>query len=311
MSDIDLQIYSFYRFVKIGDKERYKIMLEHFLQAQGNIKGTILIADEGINGAISGKKDDLQKIILFIKKILKVRKLSLKINNVDFLPFNRLKLRLKKEIVSLGIKNLNITKNKAKYIKPSQWDSLIKNKEVKLIDTRNNYEIPIGSFEKSINPSINSFRDFPTKFNNLKLKKNQKIAMYCTGGIRCEKASAYLKSRGYKNVYQLEGGILNYLDFKKNSLSKNSWKGECFVFDKRVTVNKKLISGKYKQCHGCRMPLSKKDISSKFYIKGVSCIYCYDNRSKEQKNKSLMRLKQIDLSNKKGIDHVFKRVSDL
>ena len=289
-----IKIYSFYRFIKIKNKKDLKLKLDSLI-TNFNIKGTILIANEGINGSISGNSDDLKKYLDFIKKSLKIRKLSLKINFLNHHPFNKMRVRIKKEIVSLGIETLEFDKKKTKYIHPKNWDKFVNNNKVACIDTRNDYEIKIGNFKNSINPGTNSFREFPKKFEKLKLKKNKKIAMYCTGGIRCEKASVYLKSKGYKNVYQLDGGILNYIHYKHNSNEISNWQGECFVFDQRVAVNRMLKKGKYLQCYGCRRPILKIDTKSNKYEKGVCCHQCYDERSDFQKEKSKMRQKQLKI----------------
>ena len=254
----------------------------------------MLIANEGLNASLSGREDDLNSLVKLIKNKINIRKINLKINTVNTIPFNKFKVKLKNEIVSLGMSNLKIDKNNNRYIHPHNWDKFINNKNIKLIDTRNMYEIKIGRFKNSINPKTEKFREFPKRVNKLKIKKNDTLAIYCTGGIRCEKASTYLKSKGYKNVYQLDGGIINYLDYKKNNGHKMRWNGECFVFDNRVAINKNLTKGKYIQCFGCRRPITKKDTKSDLYIKGVSCPYCFNERSLNQKNNSLMRQQQFD-----------------
>ncbi len=289
----NLQVYSFYRFLKIDNKEKIKLLFDHFFKNK-HVKGTILLADEGINASISSTEDVLQDTMIFIKKILKIKKINLKINNSDFFPFNKFKVRLKKEIVSLGVNEIRLNKNCNNYILPATWDKFVSKKGVKLIDTRNIYEIKIGKFSGAINPKIKTFREFPSKVQNLGLKKNDMIAMYCTGGIRCEKASAFLKSKGFKNVYQLDGGIINYLQEYKCKIKNSQWSGECFVFDNRVTVNRKLNKGKYEQCYGCRNPITKKDMVSKKYKKGVYCPLCFDKRTEKQKKSSEDRQQQIE-----------------
>ena len=303
-----LFIFTFYRFVQINNKKTIKNKLDKFVKKKV-VRGTILIANEGLNGSISGTKKDLIDILNLIKKLLKIRKLTVNMNESDFLPFNRIKIRLKKETVSLGKGKIDVNKFQGTFVHPSKWNKLIKERDVKLIDTRNIYEIPIGKFKRAINPDTNSFREFPKKFNDLEIKKDQKIAIYCTGGIRCEKASAFLKSNGYKNVMQLEGGILNYLEYVKRNNSTSLWMGECFVFDERVTVNKKLSKGKFLQCHGCRNPITKKDTNSKYYEKGVSCPYCYNSRNSEQKKKSYIRQQQINHAERKQKNHPFKTIT--
>ena len=293
MSKNQFYVYSFYRFLKIENKYKIKKLLDNFFLNK-KLKGTILLANEGINGSIATSLDDFNLIFRYIKKILKIRKIEIKINETDEFPFNKIKVRVKKEIVSLGIGKINIQKYRGDYIEPSKWGPIIRDKKTHVIDVRNYFEIDIGSFYRSKNPLTKSFRDFPKKIEKMEIPKNERIAMYCTGGIRCEKASSYLKINGYKNVVQLSGGILNYLKYIKETGKKSDWHGECFVFDKRVTLNKQLKKGKYTQCYGCRRPITKKDTMSKLFKKGVCCPYCYYERSSIQKNNSLMRQKQID-----------------
>ena len=297
-------IYSFYRFVKIKNKLENKTELENYI-SQINVKGTILLADEGFNGSIAGTKQNLDKVIYTIKRMTNIRKVDIKKNIVESLPFNRMKIRLKKEIVSLGLTDLVIKNFKNKYIEPKYWDDFINQTDVRLLDTRNLYEIPIGKFKNAINPGTRSFREFPKKFKDLQINKNQKLALYCTGGIRCEKASAFLKSNGFKHIYQLKGGILNYFHYKKNNQKKNIWEGECFVFDKRVSVTKNLTKGNYSQCYGCRRPITIKDTKSKRYKKGVHCPHCFNKRSIEQIRRSNMRQAQINKSILKSIENPF------
>ncbi len=286
-------IYSFYRFKEINDIGQLKIIFDNFL-IKKKVKGTILIANEGINGSVSGTKIDLDDLLNFIKFKLKIRKLEIKINKTDFLPFNRMKIRLKKEIVSLGQGIIDTNKYRGNLIDPKNWNKIISDKNTKVLDVRNEFEIGIGKFVGSINPKTKSFRQFPDIIKKLKIKKTDKIAMYCTGGIRCEKSSAFMKMKGYRNVVQLEGGIINYLEYINSKNQKNLWQGECFVFDDRVTVNRKLLKGKYLQCYGCRRPITRKETKSKFYKKGVSCPNCYNERTLKQKQRSNMRQMQID-----------------
>ena len=303
-----LYLYSFYRFTVIHEKKAIKQKLDEYLSLH-NVKGTILLANEGINGSISAQKKDLDNIIKFIRNLLRIRKINLKINSCKYLPFNRMKVRLKKEIVSLGKGIIDVNKYNGKLVHPKDWDRIILDKDTKLIDVRNEFEIGIGKFKNSINPKTNSFREFPDSISKLEINKNDKIAMYCTGGIRCEKASAFLKISGYRNVYQLKGGIINYLKYKKNSAKDSLWNGECFVFDGRVTINKKLNKGRYFQCYGCRRPITKKDLNSPEYKKGVSCPHCVNERTAEQKFSSLTRQRQIERAEKKKEDHTFKMIS--
>ena len=306
----NFKVYSFYRFIEIKNKIKIKNKIENFI-INKKLRGTILIANEGINGSISGREVDLNLLLKFIKQLIKIRKIEIKINNVNYLPFNRIKIRIKKEIVSLGKGKIVKNKRKRNFINPSEWDDLIIQKDTVLIDLRNTYEIKIGSFRNSINPLTNSFRDFPKKFKKMNFKKDKKIAMYCTGGIRCEKASNYLSQEGYKNIFQLKGGIINYLDYLQKNKKRTNWKGECFVFDNRVTINKKLKPGKYIQCHGCRAPITQKEAMSEMYMKGVTCPYCFNERSDKQKKSSMSRQKQINLAEIKNKKHPFSRITEL
>lgn len=301
-------VYSFYRFIEVKNKKKIKIILDNYLLTK-QIRGTILLADEGINASISGQKKILDELLKLIRKLLKIRKVDLKSNQTDFLPFKRIKIRLKKEIVSLGKGNLNLVNSKNTFIEPKIWNDLLKKNNLKLIDTRNTYEVSIGKFSNAINPLTNSFREFPKKFKNLNLKKDENIALYCTGGIRCEKATSFLLKKGYKNVFQLKGGILNYLNFVKDQNNGSMWEGECFVFDDRVTVNSQLLKGKYDQCYACRMPIGKKEVNSKLFIKGVQCPHCYQKKSKKQLAKYSLRQKQIDKAEIDNTDHSFKKIN--
>ena len=301
----EFHIYSFYRFFNHGQKRESKKELDYFLSNKF-VRGTILLADEGINGTISGSKKELDDVISFIRKILKIRKLNIKINKNNFLPFNRMRVRLKKEIVTLGKGDLNLSKKSVQLINPADWNNIITDKETTIIDVRNQFEVDIGKFKNAHNPKTKSFRDFPRQLKNMNLRKDEKIAIYCTGGIRCEKAAIYMKMNGYKNIVQLRGGIINYLSYHNEKHSKNLWDGECFVFDERVTINKELIKGKYLQCYGCRRPITKKDTLSVKYKKGVFCPYCFNERSEAQKQRSLSRQKQIDLENEKKQLHSYR-----
>jgi UPF0176 protein len=299
-------IFSFYRFTKIRKKEKLKELIYESIKNK-NLRGTILLADEGINGSIAGEKQNLLKILRIIRTQLNIRNLNIKVNEVDFLPFNRFKVRLKKEIVSLGKGEFNYKTLNKTYIHPAKWNNLISKKNLNLIDVRNIYETSIGKFNKAIDPETNSFRELPDKIKKLQIKKDENIALYCTGGIRCEKATAYLKKNGYQNVFQLQGGILSYLEYTSKNKLKSLWGGECFVFDNRVTVNKKLNKGKYDQCYGCRHPISEIETNSKYYKKGVYCPHCFDKRTDDQKKRSLMRQKQILLNKEKAIENIFTK----
>ncbi len=301
-----IYIYAFYRFKKLKNIKVIKQNLDKFTKEK-IIMGTILLANEGINGTISGTKKNLDETIIQIKKVLKINKISIKISNNEFVPFYRLKIRLKKEIVTIGDKSINPEKISGRYIPPSRWDSIIYDNKYLIIDTRNEYEVNIGTFENSINPKTKSFKDFPKYIKKSMINKEQPIAMFCTGGIRCEKASSYLISNGFKDVCQLDGGILNYLEYKKNKKNK-TWNGECFVFDNRVSVDKNLNKGSHDQCYGCRHPITENDKKLDSYIKGASCKYCIRKKTKEKISASIVRQKQIDLAEKRKSKHSFKKI---
>jgi UPF0176 protein len=301
-----IYIYTFYRFKKFTETKAVKVMLDKSLKNK-LILGTVLLANEGINGTISGTQKDLNEFMSLIKKFLKIRKLSIKISHNKFIPFYRLKIRLKKEIVTIGDKTIKPEKFTGKHISPMKWDKIVNNKKYIVIDTRNDYEVSIGSFKNAINPNTKSFREFPEFIKKSNIKKNQNIAMFCTGGIRCEKASSYLIKNGYKNIFQLDGGILNYLELKKND-EDTSWNGECFVFDNRVAINKKLEKGSYDQCYGCRHPITKDDMKLKSYKKGATCKFCIDSKTKDKIISSITRQKQIDVAEKNNLKHSFKKI---
>ena len=292
-----------YKFVEINDKiDLQKDILTSC--EKYNVKGTILLANEGINGTISAQKFEITKVINSLTKDKRFEDLEIKYSLTNEQPFNRMKVRLKKEIVTMGDETINPAKISGKYINPEEWNTLISDPEVLVIDTRNKYETEIGRFKNAIDPRTNSFREFPKWVEKLKKEiddPNKKIAMYCTGGIRCEKSTSLLKKEGFKNVYHLKGGILKYLETVPNE--ESLWDGECFVFDDRVALDEQLEVGSYQMCYACRMPLTKEDLKNKNYEKGVSCHYCYDKTTKERKKRFLSRQKQIDLAKSRGDEH--------
>ena len=300
-----LVVSTFYKFIQLNKINEIKELLNGYLKDL-NIKGTILLAGEGINGTIcGGDKDTLiffEKITLFSQ----FKDLEPKYSVCNTNPFLRMKVRLKSEIVNIGNKQVNPEKLIGKYIKPLQWNKIINDKDTMIIDTRNNYEVSIGTFKNSINPKINSFREFPNwvKKNLIdkKVSKSKKIAMFCTGGIRCEKSTSYLKKIGYENVFHLEGGILKYLEKVSNLESK--WLGECFVFDYRVSVQHGLKVGNFEMCFACRMPLSEENKKHRLFEEGKSCHYCYNKTSKSQKLRFKERQKQVLLSKKNNQNHI-------
>ena len=296
-------ISGFYKFKKINSLKKHKTYLENEI-SNTSIRGSIIISSEGINGSLAGNSKDIFKILKLLKKKFKFTEFdSSNISTSRFQPFHKAKVKVKKEVVPLGFKIKSESKRRNRYLSGNSWNKLIIKKETLLIDVRKPFEYNVGTFKNAMNPNIQNFRDFP-KFLN-KIEKTKPVAMFCTGGIRCEKASIFLKQKGFKNVFQLKGGIINYLNKtkKKDSL----WKGECFVFDNRVSLKHKLKQGTFSICGGCRKPITTKDKKSKKYEEGVSCERCYDTLSSLQKSRFRMRQNQINLAKKVGKKHKFQK----
>ena len=299
------KVAALYKFHSIENPLSVRHMLKSNLD-NNLVTGTILIGKEGLNGTISASIKDMKKAISIIKSIKGFDDINIKYSKSKIKPFTRLKVKTKEEIVTIGDKKLDPSINSGIYVEPKDWNSLIAKDDVLLIDTRNNYEYSIGTFKNSINPSTNNFREFPNwvksqKFSN-KDKKTKKVAMFCTGGIRCEKATSYMKKEGFKNVFHLKGGVLKY--FEDITTDQSKWIGECFVFDDRVSLDHNLDEGSYDMCHGCRMPITKQDKESKYFIKGVSCPACFASKTDEQKSRYMSRQKQIDLAKSRNENHI-------
>jgi len=297
-----LTICALYKFTRLDDFEEIQGPLKIFLESL-NIRGTLLLAKEGVNGTIAGDNDSIMKSLDYLQKDERLVGLEYKFSYSEKPPFKRLKVKLKKEIVTLGVSNIDPIFSSGTYVKPADWNELINDPDVVLIDTRNNYEFEIGSFKGSINPNTETFREFPayTK-NNLEKYRDKKIAMFCTGGIRCEKSTAYLKSKGFENVFHLQGGILKYLEEIKED--ESLWEGECFVFDDRVAVKHNLELGKYDQCHACRFPITDEDKEHPHYEKGASCPRCYGTKNSLQVSRYREREKQVQLAKSRGESHI-------
>ena len=303
-------IITFYQFKKIDDILNIKNELVHFCKFN-KIKGTIILAEEGINGTIAGLFESIKKFESHLLG-LGFANYNPKYSYSKFMPFFRLKVRNKKEIVTLRSKDVDPENITGKKIKPKDWNNLISDKETILIDVRNNFEVEMGTFKNSINPNTKSFTEFKSYLKiNLNKAKDKKIAMFCTGGIRCEKISSYMIKKGFKDVNQLDGGILSYLE--KTSFENSLWNGECFVFDNRVSVKNELKDGTYELCHACRYPLPSDSLKSNKYNKGISCPNCFGKISESKKKSLKDRNKQITLAKKKGLynPYIKQTVNDL
>lgn len=300
-------IAAFYKFVSFPDYvSRQPEILKFCIEK--NIKGTLLVAEEGINGTIAGRKTNIYKFLQFLKTDSRFSDIELKESYADKIPFHRMKVKIKKEIVTLGQPNINPDERSGVRVDPKDWNSLITDPNTVIVDTRNEYEYQIGTFENAISSKTTNFREFPDFVKqNLDPEKNKKVAIFCTGGIRCEKASTYMMNQGFENVYQLNGGILKYLE--EMDKNKSLWKGECFVFDSRVSVDYGLAKGNYEQCYACRRPLSKEDLQSKLYEKGVSCPHCIYEKTNNQRARFSERQRQVELAEKRNQKHIGARIN--
>lgn len=291
-----------YHFVKLDNYQALRKPLYDFM-IDNNIKGTLLIAQEGINGTVAGSCTAIEKFHSWLRNDERLKDLKTKESFDEKMPFYRTRVKLKKEIVTMGVQGIDPNQVVGTYVKPEDWNALISDPDVTLIDTRNDYEIAIGTFEKAVNPKTETFRQFPDYVkDNLNPNKHKKVAMFCTGGIRCEKSTAYLKEQGFDKVYHLQGGILKYLETVKQD--ESLWQGECFVFDNRVSVNHQLEKGNYDQCHACRLPITEDDKNSDKFIQGVSCPNCYDKKTVQQKNRFAERERQMQLAKARGESHI-------
>lgn len=291
-----------YKFVTLEQFGNLKNPLLRVMQNHG-IRGTILLAKEGINGTVAGSAEAIQALHAWFDEQPGLNNISHKESYHQGIPFNRAKVKLKKEIVTLGVEGIDPKRIVGTYVKPHDWNQLIASDDVTVIDTRNDYEVQIGTFKHAVNPHTTTFREFPEFVKqHLDPEKNKKVAMFCTGGIRCEKSTAYLKELGFDEVYHLEGGILKYLEEVPES--ESLWEGECFVFDERVTVNHALEKGDYVQCHACRMPITQDDKLHPEYVQGLSCHHCFAKQTEEQKQRYLEREKQSQLARARGEPHI-------
>jgi UPF0176 protein len=295
-----------YKFVDLPDFGDLQVPLQACCEANA-VKGTLIIAQEGINGTIAGTEDGVRAVLAFLRADPRLANLVPKESWSPLPPFSRMKVKLKKEIVTLRVPELDPNKTVGQYVKPADWNALITDPDVVVIDTRNDYEVAIGTFKGAINPNIKNFVQLPAWLDaqdqlRSDAPKKPKVAMFCTGGIRCEKSTALLKMRGFDEVYHLEGGILKYLE--EIPPEQSTWEGECFVFDERVSVRHGLDVGSHELCRSCRWPLSEEDKRSPHYVLGVSCAHCHDQRTPEQKEKLAERQRQVELAEAQGRMHV-------
>jgi UPF0176 protein len=291
-----------YHFAKFGRFAEFKPELEAVCEEAG-LKGTLLLASEGINGTVAGSREGIDRLIAFLRAQPEFAGLEYKESYAGKEPFLRMKVRLKKEIVTMGVPGTDPTRIVGTYVDPADWNDLIADPGTVVVDTRNDYEYAIGTFEKAVNPETTSFREFPDWVrrhdNDLKGKK---VAMFCTGGIRCEKATAFVKTLGFDEVYHLKGGILKYLEDVPED--ESLWHGDCFVFDERVAVGHGLKPGDYTLCRACRHPLTQEETHSEKYVEGISCPHCHDKRSEEDRARFAERQRQIALAKKRGEKHI-------
>jgi len=285
---------SFYRFIQIVDTNQLKIDLTNFCQGNAII-GTIVIAEEGVNGSVSGKNAAIKAFLSYIRKRLNIEEIIINSATSAIPTFKRLKVKVRKEIVSIGLTNVKPELNTGIHVSGNEWNDLLNNPDVLVIDTRNNYEIDVGTFKTAVRANTKNFREFPEQIQELlEGDKEKPIAMFCTGGIRCEKASAHLLELGHKRVFQLKGGILSYL--QDSTKEHSMWEGECFVFDDRVAVDANLEPADYEKCHGCRKPLSPDDRRLKEYEYGISCHNCIDSLNDSRRAALIERNHQTRLS---------------
>ncbi len=291
-----------YKFVTL---EKFQDLRQPLLKVMeyNNIRGTLLLASEGINGTVASSRKGIDALITWFEKDDRLQHIVTKESFETENPFYRTKVKLKKEIVTMGVEGIDPKQVVGTYVKPQDWNALISDPDVVLVDTRNDYEVKVGTFEGALNPDTTTFREFPQYVSdNLDPEKNKKVAMFCTGGIRCEKSTAYLKEQGFEEVYHLEGGILKYLEEVPEE--DTMWQGECFVFDNRVTVNHQLAKGQYNQCHACRLPITKEEQTSDKYLEGISCPHCFDKHSWGQRQRFEERQRQMELSQQRGEGHL-------
>lgn len=302
MTNPSTVVCAMYKFVTLDNFEQLRQpLLDEMLRL--DVKGTLLLAKEGINGTVAASRESIDALLNWLKRDPRLADISYKESYDEENPFYRTKVKLKKEIVTMGVEGIDPKRVVGTYVKPQDWNALISDPDVVLVDTRNDYEVGIGTFKGALDPKTKTFREFPQYVrDNLDPAKHKKVAMFCTGGIRCEKSTAYLKEQGFEEVFHLEGGILKYLE--DVPATDSLWEGECFVFDNRVTVNHQLEKGIYDQCHACRRPITEDDKAHEHYAAGVSCHQCFDEYSEEQRERFRARERQMQLARERGENHI-------
>ncbi len=298
-----MKVVSFYRFLDLADPEAFRAELQALCEEEG-LLGTVLVAREGFNGTLAGPENSVRDVLAWIEQCLSPNAgVDGRWTDTDGAPFRRMRVRVKKEIVTLGRHDILPHQKSGIHVSPEEWNDLIDDPNMLVIDTRNHYEVEVGTFPRSIDPGTDSFRQFPAFAKELAdSSRDRPLAMFCTGGIRCEKATALMLELGFGEVYHLQGGILNYLE--KTRAEDNRWNGECFVFDTRVAVDRDLAEGGYVQCHACRRPLSSDDLKSPVYREGVSCPHCADDLDTDRAGRLEERRRQVALARERGDTHI-------
>jgi UPF0176 protein len=303
---MSILVAALYKFVELPDFAELKAPLLACCE-QHAVKGTLLLAHEGINGTIAGTSAEVRAVLAYLQSDPRFAQLEHKESFAKTMPFYRMKVRLKREIVTMGVPGVNPNEMAGTYVKAEDWNQLLSDPNVVVVDTRNDYEVAIGTFKGALNPNIKSFRELPEWVRHqASLKNKPKVAMFCTGGIRCEKSTAFLRAEGFAEVYHLQGGILKYLETVPEQQSL--WEGECFVFDERVAVGHGLKLGEHELCRSCRHPIDDVEKTSKFYVAGVSCSHCYDQKSEAKKLGLMERQKQMELAKQRNQLHVGARL---
>ena len=302
----DYLVAALYHFVSLPHFESLQAPIQAVCNKE-KIKGTLLLAQEGINGTIAGPEASIKRVLAYLRSIPEFQEFSHKESWSDHQPFYRMKVKLKREIVTMGVTDIDPTTMAGQYVAPDAWNDLIADPDVVVVDVRNDYEIDIGSFQRAVNPETTSFTEFPAWVKAQSqpgglLSNKPKVAMFCTGGIRCEKSTAYLKSQGFDEVYHLQGGILNYLETVPEN--ESLWEGECFVFDERVSVRHGLQPGEYEFCRGCRHPINAQDMAADTFELGVSCPHCYHDLDARRRERLRERQRQVELAEQRNEAHI-------